>query len=157
MNLKPLNQYITCTKFKMTTLKQVREAIHSGQWVVSLNIKSAHCHIPIARKHCCFLCFQWKGKAHQFKTLPFCLFTAPNTITRVTKPVLLLFWKMGITKFLYLDNALVLANSYTQAKENEQKVVQLVQKLGFVMRLKKCQLEPTQEFTHWTWCSTLRT
>ena len=62
MNLKALNQYITCTKFKMTTLKQVMEAIDPGQWVVSLNIKSAYCHIPIARRHHCFLCFKWKGK-----------------------------------------------------------------------------------------------
>ena len=28
MNLKTLNQLYTCTKFKMTTLKQIREAIH---------------------------------------------------------------------------------------------------------------------------------
>ena len=55
---------------------------------------------------------------------------------------------MGITIFLYLDNALVLASSYTQAKEGRQKVVQLLQKLGFVLSLEKCQLEPTQEFTH---------
>ena len=31
MNLKPLNKYITCTKFKMATLKQMREAIHQAQ------------------------------------------------------------------------------------------------------------------------------
>ena len=55
---------------------------------------------------------------------------------------------MVITIFLYLDGALVLAHSYTQAKEDGQKVVQLLQKLGFVLSLEKCQLEPNQEFTH---------
>ena len=35
MNLKLLNHFITCTKFKMTTQKQIREAIHPGQWAVS--------------------------------------------------------------------------------------------------------------------------
>ena len=57
MNLKLLNQYISCTKLKMATLKQIKEAIHPEQWAVSLNIKSAYCHIPIARRHCCFLHF----------------------------------------------------------------------------------------------------
>ena len=31
MNLKLLNQFNTCTKFKMTTLKQIRETIYPGQ------------------------------------------------------------------------------------------------------------------------------
>ena len=50
--------------------------------------------------------------------------------------------------FLYLDDTLVLVNSYTQAKEDGQRVVQLLQRLGFILSLEKCQLEPTQEFTH---------
>ena len=87
MNLKPLNQYITCTKLKMTTLKQIREAIHPGQWASSLYIKSAYFHIPIARRHHCFLHFQWKGKIYQFKTFLFGLTTAPKTFTMVIKPM----------------------------------------------------------------------
>ena len=88
MNVKPLNQYIACTKFKMMTLKQIREAIHPGQWAVSLDIKSAYCNIPTASRHHCFLHFQWKGKVYQFRTLPFGLSTAPKTFTRVMKPIL---------------------------------------------------------------------
>ena len=147
MSLKPLNQFITCKTFKMTTLKQIREAIHPGQWAVSLDIKSAYCHIPIESRHCCFLCFRWRDKVYQIRTLPFGLCTAPNTFMRVMKPILLLCWKMVITVFLYLDDALVLANSYTKAKEDGQRLVQFLQRLGFVLSLEKCQLEPTQEFT----------
>ena len=55
---------------------------------------------------------------------------------------------MGIAMFLYLDNALLLANSYTQTKEVGQRVVHLLKRLGFVLSLEKCQLEPTQELTH---------
>ena len=39
MNLKPLNRYIKCTKFKMTTLKQIRESLRNGQWAVQMDIK----------------------------------------------------------------------------------------------------------------------
>ena len=132
----------------MTTLKQIREAIHPGQWAVSLDIKSAYCHIPIARRHQCFLHFHQKGKVYQFKTLPFGVSTAPKNFTRIMKPILHLCQKMGITIFLYLDDVLVLATSHTQAKEEWQRVMQLLQKLEFVLRLVKGQLEPTPEFTY---------
>ena len=148
INLKPLNQFITCIKFQMTTLKQMREVIHPEQWAVSLDIKSVYCHIPTVRRHHCFLCFRWWGKVYQSKTFPFSLSTAPKTFTRVMKAILLQCQKMGITVFLYLDDAPVLANSYSQAKEDGQKVVQLLHRLGFMLILKKCQLEPTQECTH---------
>ena len=42
----------------------------------------------------------------------------------------------------------MLAIFYTQGKEDEQRVVQLLQRLVFVLSLEKCQLELTQEFTH---------
>ena len=95
MNLKLRNQFITCTKFKMTTLKQIREDIHPGQWAFSLNIKSAFCHIPIARRHHCLLCFRWKGKVYWFRTLPFSLSTAPKTFMKVKKPILHLVLEDG--------------------------------------------------------------
>ena len=67
---------------------------------------------------------------------------------RVTKSILHLCWWMNITVFLYLNDALVPANSYTQAKEDEWKVVQFLQRLGFMLNLEKCKLQPTQEFTY---------
>ena len=134
-------------KFQNDHSKAHKGGHPSKMGAVSLNTKSAYCHIPIARRYYYFLCFQWKDKVYPFKTLPFGLSTALKTFIRITKPMLLLCWEMGITIFLYLDDALVLANSYTQVKEDWQRVVQLLQKLGFVQNLEKCQFEPTHEFT----------
>ena len=64
------------------------------------------------------------------------------------KPILLQCQNVGITVFLYLDGVLVLASSCTQAKEDGKRLAQLLHRLGFVLSLKRCQLEPTQEFTH---------
>ena len=52
-----------------------------------------------------------------------------------------------MTIFLYLDDALLLANPYTHANKDQQRIVQLLKKLGFVLNLEKCQSEPTQDFT----------
>ena len=91
---------------------------------------------------------QVERKLYQFRTLPFSLCTAPKTFTRVTKPFILQCQKIGMTIFLYLDDALVLANSLPQAKEDGQRVVQLLHRLGFMLNLEKCQVEPTEELTH---------
>ena len=56
-DLKPLNQYIKCTKFKMTTLKQIRESLRNGQWAVQMDIKLAYCHVLMHHRHRCFLHF----------------------------------------------------------------------------------------------------
>ena len=55
---------------------------------------------------------------------------------------------MGVIVFLYLGGALVLCNSFTQVKEDGQRVVRLLQDLDFMLSLKKSQLEPTLEFAH---------
>ena len=50
--------------------------------------------------------------------------------------------------FLYLDDALVLGDTYDQAKTNGWIVAKLLLDLGFVLSLEKCNFEPTQVFTH---------
>ena len=138
---------------KMTTLKQIREAIHPGQWVVSLDIKAAYCYIPIARRHHCFLCFRLTGKIYQFKTLPFGLSSAPKTFMRVLKSILLQYRKMAITVFLYLGNALVLAIP-TLKPRKIGRVWCSYYRLGFVLSLKMCQL--LKNLHTWAWCPTHR-
>ena len=103
MNLKSLNQFITCTGFEMPTLKHIMETIHLGHWAVLLEIKSAYCHIPYARGHCCFLCF--RGKMSYISSGP----SSKDIYKKITKPIIHHCWKIGKTLFLYLDDAFILA------------------------------------------------
>ena len=97
-----------------------------------------------------------EGQTLPVEDLGFFLSTSPKTFPRVTKPILHLCQKIGITIFLYLDTALVLAASYTQAKEDGQREVKLLQRLQFVLSLEKCQLEPLNNLNTWAWYSTHR-
>ena len=88
MNLKPLNQFITCTKFKITTIKHLRKA-HSSRTMGSLTLTSCQ-HTATFQQQgdiVTFLHFRWKGKVYQLRTLPFGLFTTPKTFMRVTHPM----------------------------------------------------------------------
>ena len=49
-DLKSLNQFVRKVKFKMTTPRVVINALHHGDWVVSVDIKDAYFHIPIHKK-----------------------------------------------------------------------------------------------------------
>ena len=51
VNPKLLNYCLNCTKFKMTSLRKIREAIYPSQWAISFNIKSDYCFIPIVKRN----------------------------------------------------------------------------------------------------------
>ena len=98
--------------------------------------------------HCCFLHFKWKNIIYQFRTLPFGLPTAPRSFTRVMRPISLHCQKMRIIQFLYLDNVVILAESFSQARVDGERVTSLLQRLGFILSHNRCQAEPTEVFTH---------
>ncbi len=148
MNLKPLNKFVRCTRFKMLTLKQVKQTVRPGMWAVFFDLKSAYCHIPINRRHRCFLRFQFQGKVYQFRSLPFGLSTAPRTFVRVTRPILLYCRKRGILLFLYIDDGLVLAYSKERARLDGEFVIAFLQQMGFTISWDKSCLEPTQVFDY---------
>ena len=135
MNLKLLNWFITCTKFKMTILKQKREAIHPGQLVVLLPHSSSK----------------------EASSLPWL------QVERQSLPNLdLALQPLHCSQDLYMGHkihptamsedgyniisvpgwALKLANSYTQAKVDEHRVVQLLQRLGLCWAWKSASWNP---------------
>ena len=46
-DLKSLNQFVHKEKFKMTTPRTVTNAMHKGDWAVSIDLKDAYLHVPI--------------------------------------------------------------------------------------------------------------
>ena len=64
------------------------------------------------------------------------------------KLILLQYQKVGITLFLHLDNALILADKYAWARTDSQRIVPLLWKLGFVLSLIKGKFKPMQLITY---------
>ena len=46
-DLKSLNHFVQKEKFKMTTPRTVTNAMHKGDWAVSIDLKDAYFHVPI--------------------------------------------------------------------------------------------------------------
>ena len=146
MNLKPLN-LITCTNFKMIILTQMKEAIHPGQWAVSLNIKLASCQILLMKGITTVFASDGKAKFTSSR-LPFLLSQTPKTFLYI-KPILIHSYKMGMMLFSYLDNVLIPTNSYNQVKKDGQSIAQLLQRLGIILSLENASGRPLKSLHTW--------
>ena len=72
INLKKLNAaHLDTPHFRMETLSDVRQTIRPGDWAVSIDLKDAYFHVPIAQGARKYLRFCWRGRLYQFCVLPF--------------------------------------------------------------------------------------
>lgn len=68
--------------FRMLMLKSILSQVQEGDWSVTADLKDAYFHIQVIQKHRKFLRFAFRGKAYQYKVLPFGLGLAPRTFTK---------------------------------------------------------------------------
>lgn len=57
-----------------------------GNWFVTINLKGAHFHIQIVKRHRTFLRFAFEGKAYQYRVFPFGLALALRMFTKCMRP-----------------------------------------------------------------------
>ena len=90
-DLKALNAFVVKEKFKLTTPQVVTNALHKGDWAVSIDLKDAYFHVPIhvrSRRLLRFaLTMDDELRIFQFRALPFGLTSAPRVFTKVILPV----------------------------------------------------------------------
>lgn len=144
LNLKRLNKCIRPPPFKMESLAAVLPELRRNWWGATLDLKDAYMHIPIHPSSKKWLGFVIGGKSYRFKTLPFGLSTAPRTFTRVVKVIAEHLRKTGVYVFVYLDDWLLTAPSQRILTDQVSTVIDLVQRLGFIVNLKKSALQPSQ-------------
>lgn len=143
LNLKQLNEFIATDHFKLEDGKTARQMITRGCFMTSIDLKDAYYLIPIADSDRKFLRFIFEGKLYQFTCLPFGLNVAPYTFTKLLKPVVSRLRERGLLLVLYLDDLLILGDSYGECSKNTQISIELFEKLGFIINDKKSQLIPS--------------
>jgi len=145
LNLKRLNRFIRNSHFKMEDLRTARRLMSPGCYFVSIDIKDAFFHVNII-PHCRrFLRFKWNGTTYEFGCLPFGLCTAPRVFTKLMKPIMNLLRSENISCVIYIDDLLLIANSYQECLVNIDFSMNLLTKLGFQINTCKSVLTPTQK------------
>ena len=131
----------------METPATIRTSLKQGEWVTSIVFKDAYFHIPIQEQSRKYLeIFHVQGRTYQFTALPFGLSTAPLEFTVVAKEVKLKAMHKSIRIHQYLDDWLVRAASHQVFLQHTQDLVKICQELGWLVNLKKWELEPKQIF-----------
>ena len=88
MDLSKINKVIRCDKFKMLTIANIRTLLPRYAYTVSIDLKDAYWHVPIARHMTPYLGFALGKRKFTFKVMPFGLNIAPQIFTKLGKAVL---------------------------------------------------------------------
>ena len=130
--------------FVLKASRMIKTKDQAGEWVASIDLTDAYFHVPIHPKFQKYLRFHVQGQAYQFRALPFGIATAPLEFTRVVKEVKFIALSQGVRIHQYLDDWLVRAKDRDTCSRDVQKLITLVEKLGWIVNLKKSELNPTQ-------------
>lgn len=144
LNLKRLNEFISAPHFKLEDWKTVIRLISPDDFLVSIDLEEAYLLLPIHRADRKFLRFRFQGHLFQFTALPFGLASVPYIFTKILKPVIHCLREQGFLCVVYLDDFLLVANSYDRSRDNIRTTLQLLSDLGFVINYSKSMLTPSK-------------
>ncbi len=71
LDLRVLNRALHRLPFKMLTPKCIFGCVRPQDWFAAIDLKDAYFHVSILPRHRPFLRFAFKGRAYQYKVLPF--------------------------------------------------------------------------------------
>ena len=148
INLRPLNRYLKRQHFKMDSLSTVLNLVQQGDWAISLDLIDAYMHIPIFKSHRKFLRFCIQGKVWQFTCLCFGPTIAPRAFTKVVSVVAAHLRMQNVRLAVYLDDWFLVNQLRNMLIADKKRALNLLVDLGFMINLKKSELQPSQSVVY---------
>ena len=146
LNLKPFNVFVKRTGFKLDSIRTVRNELRPGDMAVSIDLKDAYYHIPIAFHSKQYLRFCFGGAHFQFRALPFGLSSSPRTFCKCLAPILGWCHSQGFRVMAYLDDWLLIHPDRETLASQSQQLLRLLERLGWIVSYKKSRLAPSLQF-----------
>ena len=147
INLRPLNRYMSKQHFRMDTLTKVLNLVKPKDWAISLDLTDAYLHIPIHKSHRKYLRFSIQGQVFQFRALPFGPSQSPRCFTKIISVVTAHFRMHNMRLASYLDDWLIVNAIKKMLLLDRERLLNLLQKLGFLVNWEKSSLVPSQNIT----------
>ena len=152
IRLKSLNQFVHKEKFKMTTPRTVTNAMHKGDWAVSIDLKDEYFHVPIhvrSRRLLRFAIATNDGlRVFEFRALSFGLTSAPRVFTKVILPLGHHAHLHAVCLLQYLDDWLLRNPNKSLLARQTSWLLDIIRRVRFVLNVAKSQLTPTQRLIH---------
>src|SRR3989338_2912715 len=134
--------------FKLETVKEIREMIHPGDWMISIDVTDAFYHILVNKKFRKLLRFMIGRRKFQYRALPMGLASSPWALTRVMGEFVRKIRSQGIKLSCYMDDIILIASSEEECLNRRDEVLKKMEMLGITVNLKKSKLTPTRKLEH---------
>lgn len=144
INLKYLNEFVEYYHFKQENLTYALELIQKNDYLTSVDLKDAYFSVSVHPDYKKFLTFSWNGKFYRFVVLPFGLTSCPRIFTKILKPVYAFFRENGIRCCYYIDDSLIMNQTFSTCQEQTNIVMSELNNLGFTINDKKSITIPSQ-------------
>lgn len=137
LNLKSWNKFISVKHFKIEDYRLATRLIFKSSYLAKLDLKDAYFLLPIHNNYKKYLRFRFGENVFEFNCLPFGLNIAPYVFTKLLKPIVKFLRNQGCMLVVYLDDILIIGNSYEECKNNVKTVIKLFEYLGFLVNYGK--------------------
>ncbi|XP_028297420.1 LOW QUALITY PROTEIN: uncharacterized protein LOC114459327 [Gouania willdenowi] len=144
LDLRGLNWFLKVLPFHMLCVADVLRTVSAGDWLVTVDLKDAYFHVPIAPHHRPFLRFMFMDKVYQFRFLPFGLSLAPRIFTRCVAAAVSPLQASGVSILSYLDDWLVISRTREQVLRDTAALFSHIGNLGLKVNYAKSNLVPSQ-------------
>ena len=148
LNLKKFNELQPKIHFKMDTIWSILNLIKKDCFMAKLDLKDAYYSVsikPLDRK---FLKFVHKGKLYEFCSLPNGLSVGPRKFTKLLKPPLTVLRKQGINVGAYIDDILLINQTFDETFKSTNIAASLFVSLGFIIHPEKSVFTPSQKIEY---------
>ncbi|XP_067650901.1 uncharacterized protein [Haliotis asinina] len=129
--------------FRLLTVPSAMRLLEPSDYMVSLDLQDAYLHIPIHLADRRYLRFVLGGRHFQWNVLPFGISSAPWLFTRVTQPIVQFLHELQVQFLMYLDDGFAHNPSPSILEAQQDLVIHLLRRLGWLVNLEKSDLVPT--------------
>ncbi|MEW8544182.1 MAG: reverse transcriptase domain-containing protein [Candidatus Thiodiazotropha sp.] len=140
-DLRHLNSYTSPPKVKYEDINTVIKVVKPKDFMITTDLQNGFFHTPVHTEHQTLLGFKFKSVYYTWSVLPFGHNCSPFYFTKTLRPVVTYLRCLGLRIVLYVDDFILFATS-DNIKQHTQKLLSILQQLGWVNNLEKSSLEP---------------
>ena len=130
----------------MESLQNVLHMVKSGVWMASVDLKDAYYSVPIHEEYQKYLKFLWEYPL-KFIAMPNGYGPAMRAFTKLMKPPFLFLRSEGYLSVIYVDDCYLQGDSFTKCAENVIRTIEILESLGFYIKIDKSEIIPKQQIT----------
>ena len=145
LNLKMFNEFLKFKHCKLESIEDALDLITEGCYFGSVDLKDAYYSILIHENYQKYLKLFWKEAYYQYIVLPNGFSPAVRVFTKVLTPPFKYLKSKGHLSVKYIDDSLLLGETFEICFNNIRATVALLRELGFTIHPEKSVLVPTQQ------------